>query len=72
MRPFKFRRAYGRQVHVHPSIFLSIVKLVFWAIVGRLRSQKTKEESQPPVRAKVGATLVVIEVRINYYERRSR
>ena len=37
---------------------LSIVELVFWAIVEGLRSQKTKEESQPPVRAKVGATLV--------------
>ena len=37
---------------------LSIVELVFWTIVEGLRSQKTKEESQPPVRAKVGATLV--------------
>jgi hypothetical protein len=38
---------------------LSIAKLVFWTIVEGLRSQKTKEESQPPVRAKVGATLVL-------------
>jgi DNA-directed RNA polymerase subunit omega len=35
------------------------VELVFWAIVEGLRSRKTKEESQPPVRAKVGATLVL-------------
>jgi hypothetical protein len=37
-------------------------------------SSKPEDEggSQPPVRAKVGATLVVIEVRSNYYERRSR
>jgi hypothetical protein len=32
-----------------------VAELVFWAIVGGLRKQKTKEESQPPVRAKVGA-----------------
>src|SRR5947207_10393093 len=35
-----------------------VAELVFWTIVGGLRSQKTKEESQPPVRAKVGATWV--------------
>ena len=35
-----------------------VAELVFWAIVGGLRSPKTKEESQPPVRAKVGATWV--------------
>ena len=35
-----------------------IAELVFWTIVGGLRSQKTKEENQPPVRAKVGATWV--------------
>jgi len=29
MRPFEFGRAYGRQAHVHPSIFLSIVKIGF-------------------------------------------
>ena len=33
-----------------------IAELVFWAIVGGSRS--TKEASQPPVRAKLGATLV--------------
>ncbi len=38
---------------------VSIAELVFWTIVGGLRSQKTKEESQPPVRAEVGATLVL-------------
>lgn len=40
---------------------LTIAELVFWTIVGGLRSQKTKEESQPPVRTKVGATLVRYE-----------
>jgi len=40
---------------------LSIVELVFWAIVEGLRSRKTKEESQPPVRATVGATLVLYQ-----------
>jgi hypothetical protein len=40
-------------------IVLSIAELVFWTIVGGLRSRKTKEESQPPVRATVGATLVL-------------
>jgi hypothetical protein len=38
---------------------LSIAELVFWTTVEGLRSQKTKEESQPPVRAKIGATLVL-------------
>ena len=33
-----------------------VAELVFWAIVGGQES--TKEESQPPVRAKPGATLV--------------
>ncbi len=33
-----------------------VAELVFWAIVGGL--EVPKEESQPPVRAKVGATLV--------------
>jgi len=33
--------------------------LIFWTIVGGLRSQKTKEEGQTPVRARVGATLVL-------------
>jgi len=33
-----------------------VAELVFWAIVGG--QEVTKEASQPPVRAKVGATLV--------------
>src|SRR5438132_4000984 len=37
---------------------LAVVVRAFWAIVGGLRSRRTKEESQPPVRAKVGATWV--------------
>jgi hypothetical protein len=44
---------------VHPSTSLSIAELVFWAIVGSLRSQKTKEKGQLPVRARVGGTLVL-------------
>src|SRR5207248_1401547 len=40
---------------VHPSTSLSIAELIFWTIVGGLRSQKTKEEGQTPVRARVGA-----------------
>ena len=36
----------------------AVVVRAIWAIVGGLRSQKTKEESQPPVRAKVGVTWV--------------
>ena len=35
-----------------------VAELVFWAIVEGLRSQKYEGESQPPVRAKAGATLV--------------
>ena len=35
-----------------------VAELVFWTIMVGLRSQKTKEESRPPVRAKVGATWV--------------
>jgi hypothetical protein len=48
-----------RSIHRSSIHFLSIAELVFWTIVGSLRSQKTKEEGQPPVRAKVGATLVL-------------
>jgi hypothetical protein len=35
-----------------------VAELVFWTILKGLRSQKTTEESQPPVRAKAGATWV--------------
>jgi hypothetical protein len=38
---------------------LAVVIRAFWTRVGGLRSQKTTEESQPPVRAKVGAPLVL-------------
>ena len=37
-----------------------VAELVFWTIVGGLRSQKRKEESQPPVRAKAGAHVGVV------------
>jgi hypothetical protein len=45
----KLRRARGRA-----ETACRVAGLVFWAIVGGLRNQKTKEESQPPVRAKAG------------------
>jgi hypothetical protein len=48
----------ARRTFNHP-LSLGIVELVFWARVEGLRSRKTKEESQPPVRAQVGATLVL-------------
>ena len=35
-----------------------VAELVFWAIVCVFEAEGTKEESQPPVRAKAGATLV--------------
>ena len=38
---------------------LAVVIRAFWTIVRGLRSQKTTEESQPPVRVKVGAPLVL-------------
>ena len=37
---------------------LAVVIRAFWTIVRGLRSQKTTEESQPPVRVKVGAPWV--------------
>ncbi len=49
------RRA-GNASYQGPS--LAVVVRAFWAILKGLRSQKTTEESQPPVRAKVGATWV--------------
>ena len=48
-----------RSIHRSTLYFLSIAELVFWTIVESRRSQKTKEEGQSPVRAKVGATLVL-------------
>jgi len=73
MRPFEFGRAYGRQAHVHPSISLSIVEIGFLDDSGgsskaRRRRRKVSFRCAP----EVGATLVGIEVRSNYYERRSR
>ena len=39
----------------------SIAELVFWTIVRGLQKQKTKEESQPPVRAKAGAQVGAVQ-----------
>src|SRR5437867_4002762 len=54
---------------IRPLFSLSIAELVFWAIVRGLRSPK--DESQPPVRAKVGATWVPNRKSESNYESRT-
>jgi hypothetical protein len=73
MRPFEFRRAYGRQAHVPPSISLSIVEIGFLDDSGE--SSKPEDEggkSASGARPKSVRRWCCMEVRSNYYERRSR